>query len=247
MAPNVSDPGRLVAHRGASLVRPENTLAAIREADRQGADWVEFDVSLLGDGTPVVHHDATLDRCTNRTGPLSDLGRVDLDDIDAGVGEPLPLLEQVLDLLEELGMFANLEMKPHTVPSAAIADIIAIALRRRPWARTRILTSSFDLQALAALRQELPEAPLAVLYGQPPPDWARAVARLDAAALHIHFEHVNQTLLREAKALGVDVRVFTINKPHLMVPFRDLWLGGVITDHPPLFLDDPDWASWVRG
>ena len=64
------DPGRIVAHRGASRVAPENTLAAFREAAAQGARWIEFDVSLLGDGTPVIFHDPTLDRCTDATGPL---------------------------------------------------------------------------------------------------------------------------------------------------------------------------------
>ena len=244
--PNTADPGRLLAHRGASIARPENTLGAIREADRQGAYWIEFDVSLLGDGTPVAHHDSALDRCTNRTGPLSDLSLADLDGIEAGGGEPLPTLDQVLDLLDQLGMFANLEMKSHDVPSAAIADVVAGALQRRSWAQKRIITSSFDLKALQALRLELPDAPIAALYGQPPPDWVKKVVDLNAAALHLHYSHLSQSLLREAEAQGIDVRVFTVNKPEILVPFRNLPLTGIITDHPPLYLSDPDWAAWTR-
>ena len=68
--PNVADPGRIMAHRGASLAKPENTLGAIRTAAAQGAWWIEFDVSLLGDGTPILHHDSTLDRCTDKSGAL---------------------------------------------------------------------------------------------------------------------------------------------------------------------------------
>lgn len=236
-----------MAHRGASMMKPENTLGAIREAGRQGAIWIEFDVSLLGDGTPVVHHDATLDRCTNRTGPLSRIGVDDLDGIDAGKGEVLPTLAQVLDLLEELGMFANLEMKPHDVPPAAIADVVTRELKARDWSNRRIITSSFNLKALEALRLNLPDAPLAVLYGDPPGDWAKRVMDLNAAALHLHFPYLTQSLLREAEAIGVDVRVFTVNTPQVLVPFRDLPLTGIITDHPPLFLNDADWAAWLRG
>src|SRR5690554_540521 len=61
------------AHRGASAVAPENTIAAFRAARDQGARWVELDVALLADGTPVVIHDVTLDRTTTGKGSLGDI------------------------------------------------------------------------------------------------------------------------------------------------------------------------------
>ena len=82
--PNVLNKGRIIAHRGASQVAPENTLAAFRKALEQGVDWVEFDVSLLGDDTPVIHHDETLDRCTDATGTLREIGQNHLATIRAG-------------------------------------------------------------------------------------------------------------------------------------------------------------------
>ena len=113
--PDTSTRGRIVAHRGASRAAPENTLIAFRLAARQGARWLEFDVSLLGDGTPVLHHDRTLDRCTDGTGRLDRLTAADLAGIDAGrwfgaqyTGEPLATLEQALDLIGELDLSANL-------------------------------------------------------------------------------------------------------------------------------------------
>ena len=137
--PDTDTPGRIVAHRGASRAAPENTLAAFRLASRQGARWLEFDVSLLGDGTPVLHHDKTLDRCTNGTGALDRLTAADLAGIDAGswfgaqfTGEPLATLEQALDLIGELDLSANLEMKPHGAPPEPIARTVATALGTRP-------------------------------------------------------------------------------------------------------------------
>ncbi len=184
--PSIADPGRVIAHRGASRVAPENTLAAFREAAAQGARWIEFDVSLLGDGTPVIFHDPTLDRCTDSTGPISALGRADLARIRAGVrhgprfaDEPLPTLEAALDLIEDLGLFANLEMKPHANPRGATSQAVVAALRGRPWARERIVTSSFDLKELAAFRAALPDAALAVLYRRAPRSWR---ARLGTVA-----------------------------------------------------------------
>jgi len=89
--------------------------------------------------------------------------------------------------------------------------------------------------------------PIAVLFEAPPPDWPAALARLDAAALHLHFAHLSQSLLTEARRHRLDVRVYTVNRADLMVPFRGLGLTGIITDHPPLFLDDPGWAGWAAA
>lgn len=252
--PDTSSPGRIIAHRGASRAAPENTLAAFRLAARQGARWIEFDVSLLGDETPAIHHDATLDRCTDRSGSLDRLTASDLAGIDSGswfgpryAGEPVATLERTLDLIAALDLSANLEMKPHGAGPGAIARAVTAALAARPWSRSRILVSSFDPGALAALRRLMPAQPLAVLYEDPPADWPDQLARLRASSLHIGHQHLNPEILSAARAQGVHLRVYTINEPDRMVRFRDTGLTGVITDHPPLFLDDPAWARWAAG
>jgi glycerophosphoryl diester phosphodiesterase len=250
--PDTSSSGRIVAHRGASRAAPENTLAAFRLAAKQGARWIEFDVSLLGDETPVIHHDATLDRCTNRSGRLDRLTAAGLSGIDSGgwfgpryAGEPVATLERTLDLIAALDLSANLEMKPHDARPEPMARAVAAALRARPWARARILVSSFDLGALAALRRLMPAQPLAVLSEDPPADWPERLTALRASSLHIWHEHLTIEILAAARAQGVHVRVYTINEPARMERFRDAGLTGVITDHPPLFLDDPAWAKWA--
>ncbi len=252
--PNVDDPGRMIAHRGASQVAPENTLAAVRAAAAMGVYWVECDVTLLGDGTPVIHHDATLDRCTTGTGPLSALAAGDLIAVTAGKGhgpvfadEPVPTLEQLLDTLEALDFHANIEIKRHEAPLGATAARVAEALAVRPWTARRIIVSSFDLGELAEMRALMPDQPLAGLWPNPPADWRAILGDMRAAALHINYRHLSQSLLSEATSFGFDVRVYTINLPNLMAPFRAFGLTGVITDHPPLFLDDADWASWAAG
>ena len=244
--PNVTDPGRLLAHRGASHAAPENTLGAFRTAKQQGVDWIEFDVSLLGDGTPVIHHDPTLDRCTNRSGPLSGIGADSLAALEAGPGEPLPTLDQTLDLLEETRMYANLEMKIHDRPTGQHATIVAEALKVRTWARDRVIISSFSVVELSVLRELMPTVPLAVVHRKPPPDWPEHVDRVRAAALHVHFSHLDHEILDTARDRGIDVRAFTVNEPALISPFRDHGLTGIITDHPPLYLDCPEWAGWLQ-
>lgn len=246
MPPNVTDPGRVVAHRGASMAKPENTLSAFRTAHIQGAFWLEFDVSLLGDGTLVLHHDKTLDRCTNASGPLSAITLEDLPNITVGETEPLATLDEAMDLIQQLGFYANLEIKSHDVPPGLMAERVAETLVKHPWSRTRIITSSFQHDALRALRSLMPDAPLAVLYERPDEDWQQVMIDMQAAALHLRYTHLSESLLKSAKRSRFDVRVYTINRPALLVPFRDMGLTGVITDHPPLFLDDRDWAAWAK-
>ena len=246
--------GRIVAHRGASRVAPENTLAAFRAAAAAGAGSVEFDACLLGDGTAVIHHDPTLDRCTDAAGPLSAIGRDDLDRIDAGAwfgpgfaGERVPLLDEGLDLIAALGLSANLEIKPQGAAPGAVAAAVATALAVRPWTARRVLVSSFDHAALTELCTHLPRQPVAPLWEQPPEDWPRAVAALGAQAMHMDHRHLTETHLAIAAAAGIALRVYTVNDPAGFAPFRRPGLAGVITDEPAAFLADPGWARWAAG
>ncbi len=244
--------GRIVAHRGASAVAPENTLAALRAARAAGADWVEVDVSLLGDGTPVLCHDPTLDRCSDRTGPLADLRAADLAGIDAGgwfdprfAGEPLPRLDAALAEIAALGLAVNLEMKPHGRDPERDADALARALAAGP--QLTVLVSSFDHTALAALRRRRPETRLAALWWTPPEDWPDRLAALGADALHMDHRRLAPDHLRAARAAGVDLRVYTCNEPERLAWARTEGLAGVVTDDPARYLADAAWAAWAAG
>ena len=92
----------IVAHRGASSSRPENTLVAFEEAARLGARVVELDVRLSRDGVAVVVHDPTVDRTTDGTGAVHELTAAELGALNAGTPEhpaAVPALAEVLDLL----------------------------------------------------------------------------------------------------------------------------------------------------
>ncbi|RLF07703.1 MAG: hypothetical protein DRJ64_02485 [Thermoprotei archaeon] len=90
-------PVQCVAHRGYSGMYPENTLLAFREAIKIGADMIEFDVRVSGDGVPVVIHDPSVDRTTNGHGLVKDLTLEELKKLDAGLGEKIPTLQETLN------------------------------------------------------------------------------------------------------------------------------------------------------
>ena len=116
---------RWIAHRGGGSLAPENTLAGIRLAARLGYRAVEFDVMLSGDGTPVLIHDETLGRTTNGTGPICETPDALLFSLDAGEGERIPRFAEAAGLCRELGLLANVEIKPATGHELVTAEVVS--------------------------------------------------------------------------------------------------------------------------
>lgn len=232
------------AHRGASALAPENTLAAFQLAAEQGAKWVELDVALLGDGTLVVIHDDSVDRTTSGSGSLGDLTRADLDHLDAGswfgpdyAGQRLPTLDAVIAELGRLNLSANVEIKQHKHHKSLdqLIEAVEASISTRS-AVTGIMISSFDPLALAAMHRREPGLEMAMLWGRPPEDWEAQLAAIPAATIHMHYKALSIGLLEETAKRGIKVRAWTCNNPMELVSFWDAGLTGVITDNPALFL-----------
>jgi glycerophosphoryl diester phosphodiesterase len=101
----------IVGHRGAPALAPENTLASFDKARELGVDMVEFDVHLSSDKRCVVIHDETLDRTTNGTGLVGAATYAELRELDAGEGQRIPSLDEVLTWAREVGMPVSVELK----------------------------------------------------------------------------------------------------------------------------------------
>lgn len=233
------------AHRGASAVAPENTIAAFRAARDQGATWVELDVALLADGTPVVIHDVTLDRTTSGKGSVWDIRASDLAGLDAGrwfgpqfAGEKLSTLPEVLTALGELGINVNVEIKQHAHHKSLdqLAETVHACLRARP-PGVRVMISSFDAECLKAMHRLDPSYELAMLWSDLPADWLDIVAAIPARAVHLDYRALSFNVLDRARERGIVVRVWTCNDPAQIEPFWGAGLGGVISDNPRLFLE----------
>ncbi|KKB08942.1 glycerophosphodiester phosphodiesterase family protein [Devosia chinhatensis] len=237
-------PDQVQAHRGASAIAPENTLAAFRAAAEAGAKWVELDVALSADGVLVVIHDDRVDRTTSGTGSLGDLTHADLVTLDAGTwfdprfaAERLPTLEQVIVTLGELGLSANVEIKQHAHHTSLdrLVDAVRSAIAtRRP--ETRIMISSFDPDCLKAMAAKEPDLEMAMLWVQLPQDWQAQLAAIPAKTIHMHYKALSIGILEETRKHGIAVRVWTCNDPVQLLSFWDAGLAGVITDNPAIFL-----------
>lgn len=231
------------AHRGASAVAPENTLAAFRAAADAGAGWVEFDVTQLADGEVVVFHDPTLDRCTDASGSVQALRSADLSGIDAGAkfgpvfaGEPIPTLRQALDTLRATGLGGNLEIKRHLhdMDIAPLAEAVHQHLLDYP--DILMIISSFSIEALRHMRGLQPSLELAVLWVYVPPDWREILESVGSRQVHLHYKSATPEFMRAANEKDIKVRVWTCDDPDELNALWPLGLDAVITNDPQSFL-----------
>lgn len=230
---------RLIGHRGAKESAPENTLASLREAARQGASWVEVDVMLTRDRQPVLIHDDTLDRTTSGHGPVPELTLEELRRLDAGswfdgrfAGEQVPTLEEALAVIGELGLGLNLEIKPCPGQEEATAEV-ALATLARLWPAGRpLLISSFEVPCLEVAKALAPDLPRGYLIDEPPADWAATADRIGAATINVNQRRQTAESVAEYGAGGRPVLAYTVNDPALAMRLFDWGVSAVFTDAP---------------
>lgn len=228
---------RVFAHRCGGALAPENTLAGMRVAAAMGLRAVEFDVMLSADGSPWLIHDEALERTTSGSGLVCLAADAKLRHLDAGsyrhhafAGEMLPTLASAAALCRELGLFANVEIKPASGYEALTGEVVArqvVAL----WQGAPLpLVSSFSEVALAASRRVAPQLPLAGLCERPPGDWVERLAALGGFSLHCAAEAVDDELLAVAARSGVPVLCYTVNDAHFAQSLFARGVSSVFSD-----------------
>lgn len=239
---------RVIAHRGFSSEAPENTLAAIEKAIDVGADMVEFDVLLSRDGTVVVIHDEELERTTNGTGLVHDHDLEDLRQLDAGswfgensagetfADEQIPTLDEVLEATRGR-ILVNIEIKTEaaeTVPGP-VAELL-----REFGMEDQAIVSSFNPRALELMRQVAPEIRRASLYDKrlhkvlSPTEVA---AQVDAHAFSASRKLLTTRMLADARASGLPVSVYTVNRQRQMRRWIERGAAALFTDHPDVMIE----------
>ena len=229
-----------IAHRGASAVAPENTLAAFNCAFEMGADGIELDVTLTKDGIPVVIHDDTVDRTTDGHGPIKQMTLEEVRSLDAGAwfderfrGIRIPTLAQVLEAVGIRGI-VNIELKSVMLKTDGLEAVVAKVIEQAGFG-DRVIISSFNPFALNRMANLSPRLPRALLYAGNLPiylrrAWLRPIAH--PSALHPSYRMVTPKLIKWARSKGYAVNTWTVDDPAEMKRLVDLGVNAIITNRP---------------
>jgi len=229
---------KTVAHRGAGKLAPENTLAAIRHGVSFGYRATEIDVKLSGDGTLLLMHDDTTNRCSDGRGRVAAKTWHQLALLDAGswhspafAGEPIPTYWRVAKYCIANGILLNTEIKPcigrERETGAAVALETQALFSAPEHAHLKPLLSSFATESLIAARDAAPEFDRAHLFEHPlPTDWLERTRAAGAIAIDTNWRSLTAEIVADAHDHGLRVACYTCNDP---AEADKLWSWGVDT------------------
>lgn len=229
---------KMIAHRGAGKLAPENTLAAMRLGFDFGYRMAEYDVKLTADRIAILLHDAELNRTSNGQGLAGNLSFSELAQLDAGswhspqyAGEPIPTLESIARYTQANGISSNIEIKPTPGVESQTGQIIATqALDLWQGAATPPLLTSFSIESLESAQAYAPKLPRGFLTKLLPDDWLAILTRLDCVSIHLHHEAVTRSILDEIRSEGFRVAAWTVNDVDRANTLLEWGIDAVITD-----------------
>ncbi|MBI5121869.1 MAG: glycerophosphodiester phosphodiesterase [Rhodospirillales bacterium] len=233
---------RLIGHRGAAKWAPENTLASFFCAADMGAQWVELDVRLCKGGIPVVFHDATLERTTNGLGRVAEHRLDELKSLDAGSwfsrrfkDEPIPTLEEALDVIAKLGMGVNIELKPDPENARETARR-ALEAARLVWPESAPppLISSFDAEALEEASSLGLGWPLGYLAGRFESRHLEKALALKTGSFHLAAHGLRRDQIDALHQAGLRVFTYTVNDLSQARQLLAMGVDAIFTDDPKI-------------
>jgi glycerophosphoryl diester phosphodiesterase len=232
------DAAFIASHRGGGATAPENTLPAVAAALAGGFGYVEVDVALTSDGHPVLLHDARVDRTTDGTGRLDSLTLAEVRALDAGswfdpqyAGTRVPTLVEFLDLLDESGGRAIIELKGEW--DAAAMDAALAEVTRRDLA-ARVAIASFDARSLALSAAASEVVPRLLILKHLPKDVVTATQQAGVRGIIVDRKAVlaRPEVVDALHAEGTRVVVYTLNKDAQWDAVTALGVDGIVTDEP---------------
>jgi len=241
----------IIAHRGARLLAPENTLEAADIAYQCGADMWELDVQYTADRKLIIVHDETLERTTDihlfpeyknrKPWRVSEFTKEELNPLNFGYAFDnskkvnAPFLEDAVVFSQQKGIEMNVEIKDlKGLPGHAnIAAHVYETIKRNHFL-PHVLFSSFNIDYLFEIRKRDPHARIAILVDRLPKNYFSAISEINAEAFHPHKDITDEALIIKLQERLVRVNVWTVNEKAEMLQFLEMGIDGIITDNPGL-------------
>lgn len=208
------------AHRGLPVKFAENSLQGFKYAATHGAEGVEFDVHLTKDKVPVVMHDETLDRTTNGTSYIKDYTLNEIRKFHLENGEPVPLLSELFEILQDKDLYINLEFKTNKIHDVGI-EAIVLSLAKQYHFVHPIIFSSFNCQTLKNCQKIDAQQQYCFLTKMPIPFPAHFIAKNHFAAIHPHWYLPSK----------ITQRIWTVDKVSTAKKYFKLGVAGIFTNN----------------
>ncbi len=206
-------------------VEPENTLRSFVAAQEAGLDVIELDLHLSKDGALVVMHDTDLDRTTDGTGPIADRTIAELRALDAGRGERVPVLEEVLDAVH-----APLQAE---IKDLQAARALAEVMNRRNLVG-RIEVSSFHDDAITEIARLVPGVRTALVASRYGPDVVERAVGAGASTVCLNIRRLTLEIVEQARKADLRIIGWVVNTQDHLRLVRALGLDGATTDYPEI-------------
>ncbi len=202
----------------------------MKKALELGVHGFEFDIQMSKDGEPMVIHDDTLDRTTNGKGAVADYSWKELQQFDAGGGEKIPNLRNVLDLVDKrCRLFIELKAESATAP---VADILKYYVEQMGWTYEQLYVCAFDHFQIAAAKKFNPDLRTSALIAGIPVTLAAIAQEAGAWSINPNINHIHKALVDDAHRRGLKVLTWTANTPAQIAKAKSLNVDGIFSDFP---------------
>lgn len=216
----------IIAHRGASAYEPENTLRSVKRALELDADMVEVDVRASRDGHIVVIHDAVVDRTTDGKGYVKDMTLKELKRLNAGLGEHIPTLQEVTELLR--GRKAQLVVE---IKVLGIEKKVLQILKENELDRQALITSFYH-PILKRVKELEPNMRTGAIIVSRPIKAAQLALDANSNALFPKHIYIDPQMVEEAHRHDLAVYPWTIDTLNEIEPLIKMGVDGIVTNKP---------------
>jgi len=229
---DLEDRVEVTAHRGSSRNAPENSLSAIRQAIRDGADFAEIDVQETSDGVVVLLHDDDLMRVAGVSRKIWETSYAEIENLDAGswfspqfAGEKIPTLAEAIQAAgDQIKLNIELKFNGH---DDRLAERVVRTIQDHGF-QSRCVLSSLSYPRLMEAKRLEPRIPVGHIVFKTVGD----VTRFDVDFLSMKSDLVDEALVSTARKADKQIHVWTVNDPRRMTAFIDLGVNNIITDEP---------------
>lgn len=231
---------KVLGHRGAPALEPENTLRSFKKAIELGVDQIELDVRFSKEGELMVIHDEKLNRTINGKGFVRDFTLAELKKLDAGKGEKIPTLQEVIELVRDKDVFLQIELKELNM-ERHVLDLI-----QKNNFEEKVMIISFLHKELRKIKELNSKIKTGILIGRRFIDPLKRLREVKADAVSMRHTLVSKRLVEKLHQNNIELTVWVVNELKDVRRMVDLGVDIIGTDKPDLVISELKKLGWCK-